>query len=87
MGDNNMNDNSLLSIDELDSIAGGRVSVNTDMEMLLANGININQAHKNELRKKLLAGNVALRAEDLENVTGGVMTYDNTILEDWPEEI
>ena len=75
-----------MSLDELDSIAGGRVLADADMEKLINDGINVNLAHKDALRKELLADKLALRVDDLANVSGGA-SLEEQMLAEWPVDM
>ena len=55
------------------------------MENLLRGGAFSNCSHRNALRKRLFDENAVLRVEDLEGVTGGVMTEPQKF-EDWPDD-
>ena len=78
--------NKEMTLDELDSIAGGRVLAETNMEKLINDGISVNLAHKDALKKELLAEKLALRVDDLANVTGGA-ALEEQLLAEWPEDM
>ena len=69
----------------IDGMGEKSVNANQDVENLLRGGAFSNFSHRDALRKRLFAKNAVLSLDDLEGVTGGVMT-DTPKFEDWPDD-